>query len=100
VYVAHTHNPSGKLSVRKYENGEWVQVGPETITDRSAHRMAIYVYQGVPYVAYVEYPPFENGGVTALKYDADLDQWVLVGPRTFFESTRSIRRSRVLKPMS
>jgi uncharacterized repeat protein (TIGR02543 family) len=84
VYVAYRSKSDSLLRVRKYENGGWVQLGPEPITTYQVSSLSIYVDQGVPYVAFQEFVPLQSkSGVTVIKYDADQNEWVPVGDRLF-----------------
>jgi uncharacterized repeat protein (TIGR02543 family) len=89
VYAAHRNNSERQLSVHKFENGGWVQLGPVKITERQVDALSIYVDHGIPYVAYQEFVPLPQpakSGVTVLQYDADQNMWIPVGERLFYQA--------------
>lgn len=68
--------------VKKFNGHSWVEVGGKKYTadkDEAVYT-SLYVYDGIPYVSYVEQNPYNNTSVIRVKkYDAISDKWTHVG---------------------
>ncbi len=68
--------------VKKFNGHAWVEVGGRKYTadkDEAVYT-SLYVYDGIPYVSYVEQNPYNNTSVIRVKkYDAMKDEWTLLG---------------------
>lgn len=76
-----TEDYANHLTVKKFAAGSWSTVGPERFTDAvstGAFDPAIFVDQGVPYVAYIDTTNYISN-VTVMKYAGG--SWQLVGPQ-------------------
>lgn len=69
-----------KIHVMKFVDPHWVSVGTPGLSDYSARTPSVYVYEGTPYVAYVE-SRFGQGYVMVKKYAGD--GWETVGDTDF-----------------
>ncbi|WP_433945763.1 Ig-like domain repeat protein [Paenibacillus sp. SN-8-1] len=73
----------GKATVKKLEDGNWVDVGPGGFSEGLISVPSLAVDHGTPYVAYSDLA--HDGKLTAMKYNGE--EWETIGNPGFTEGT-------------
>ena len=81
-YVAfEDYNVGTLISVMKYTDGSgWQQLGNLEASDGNCGAPSLYVYNGIPYVAFMDIDESSGEDTIVIKmYDEDTDTWTKLG---------------------
>ncbi|MCK6610271.1 MAG: T9SS type A sorting domain-containing protein [Bacteroidia bacterium] len=86
AYVAFKDaNNNDRLSVKKWNGMNWVNVGPAGISESFVDYVQLATDGISPYVAFQD--ASRGNRLSVMKFDADSNKWISIGPRGFTNST-------------